>query len=1031
VAYSPTAHIVSVITMDHSSGRQNDDTTVDLDITACMSNGTLTTVCDEWKNILSGRIGLDLGGGTIVAGSLIRVRVDSFMTGGDIYLLPYTDANSVSTTNEINGGAIAADTWIEWTLTQAFIDDLWVDGSGYAYVRMASDGTSKPKVSEAESDLTIDTSNHYNETGIGTQRTPEHVEFTVTATDTYTPASTAYDETGLTATVNLTATITDLAYGDLSNAIVDTYRFRNDDGNETGATWQAAQVISVDQRTGGSIGLEGRAFRLRFSVKQTGNKGVRLTLGQYELFYRINGGAWTVSESGEGAWATYGFAEGTFTSTEQLTDTGTFVAGKWVSEDGSSLAGLPLLEVGERTELEFTISLVSNSIPGVDVGDTVDFTVGHGLSNSFVQVGQQASTTALVTYDETGLSANLELSATATDTADFADSTTVDVNLSSAVTDVLLTLIEPVSATASSTWSTFTADLAHDNNDSTYWWSSGFGYDQWIYFDFGDSKRALPTKIVIRQDDALDYVETLDIEGSNDGTGWTAVNTGISMASGVNTIDSGLGTTEYRYWRMSGAGARAYWWKFHEIDFYGALRSAYSESVVATVNLSVTATDTYTPGSTAYDETGLSVSVELQATETDAFATSDSVTVNVDLSVTGSDIAALADSTQADVEFSVTSNDGFAAVSTGLATTVEFSVTSNDDLSVGDSVTVNLELSATGTESANFADSVSVDVEFSVSATDTYQGANAYNETGLSVSVDLSASSVDSWATQDSLTASLELSATGSDSLAATDSGTATVNLSVTASDGLAYQDSLTVTVELVVLPTDTLTGVDSIAANLTVAVTGTDNATFTESTSVDVEFSVSATDDLTTPSNQYDETGLTVSVELTSTATSVATYADPTSVDLELSVTSTDSQPFSDSVTATVNLSVTATELLALTESTTTNLSLAGTATDMGSFLDGGVVMVNLLTAGADTLYATDSGVANLELSTSRSDSWWSTAIDSSRGLGGTAERVGVGAAVSAVVPGLTTTAGQMGVSTVSSESGETQDDTELGRTE
>lgn len=152
--------IASVTNATHSAGRTNDDIANSVDTTSCHTNGTVGESCDEFKDAESMKIGLDVSGGQIENGSKVQVYCNDVMSAGDVYLLPYSDANSVIGTNELGPETIGAGAYDEFTLDQNFIDDLAApDGNGYVYVRYASDGTAKSKTGEVQADLivTLDT----------------------------------------------------------------------------------------------------------------------------------------------------------------------------------------------------------------------------------------------------------------------------------------------------------------------------------------------------------------------------------------------------------------------------------------------------------------------------------------------------------------------------------------------------------------------------------------------------------------------------------------------------------------------------------------------------------------------------------------------------------------------------------------------------------------------------------------------------------------------------------------------------------
>lgn len=131
-----------------------DDIALDVDVTSCMTNGTTGEDCDEWKEgTLNCRVEIGYGPASILTLS-VRFYMNSFMTAGDNELLPYTDANSVSSTNAVNLTYGTAGQWYEHDCSAAFIAELG-DLGGYCAVRLASPDISKPKLGEVQIDITI------------------------------------------------------------------------------------------------------------------------------------------------------------------------------------------------------------------------------------------------------------------------------------------------------------------------------------------------------------------------------------------------------------------------------------------------------------------------------------------------------------------------------------------------------------------------------------------------------------------------------------------------------------------------------------------------------------------------------------------------------------------------------------------------------------------------------------------------------------------------------------------------------------
>ena len=133
-----------------------DDGAFDVDITTCMTNGTDDENCDEIKEgttCLKVEIAIDPA--TITALN-IRFYVDEAKTTGNNTVVPYTDANSVSSTN---GNEQAYDTnsaWVVHELTEALIAELG-DVGGKCYLRLVSEGSAKTKIGEVEIEATYTT----------------------------------------------------------------------------------------------------------------------------------------------------------------------------------------------------------------------------------------------------------------------------------------------------------------------------------------------------------------------------------------------------------------------------------------------------------------------------------------------------------------------------------------------------------------------------------------------------------------------------------------------------------------------------------------------------------------------------------------------------------------------------------------------------------------------------------------------------------------------------------------------------------
>lgn len=137
------------------------------------------------------------------------------------------------------------------------------------------------------------------------------------------------------------------------------FRGRNSDGNETTATWIAAENANW-AITGTSY-----HFKIRFVVQETAGGSAAKT---YKLQYSLNGGSWTdVTGSSDPVISDENTLDGTAT-TDQIGGTGTFIAGNFVGIGGTS-ASITIPASG-HTEIEYGI-LWTSPTPG----DSIQFRV--------------------------------------------------------------------------------------------------------------------------------------------------------------------------------------------------------------------------------------------------------------------------------------------------------------------------------------------------------------------------------------------------------------------------------------------------------------------------------------------------------------------------------------------------------------------------------------------------------------------------------------------------------------------------------
>lgn len=146
------------------------------------------------------------------------------------------------------------------------------------------------------------------------------------------------------------------------------FRFRNDDGSESAATWKAAADTNVTADvSGGDVSL-----RVRFNIRETGTTSATFSA---RLYYSLNGGAYAqINASGTPVVAS---ASGNLTddaSTTQQISSGTFVAGK-VDDVNAQTGSTGTIAQNNDTEFEFMLTVSAASVAN---SDTIDLRVRRG-----------------------------------------------------------------------------------------------------------------------------------------------------------------------------------------------------------------------------------------------------------------------------------------------------------------------------------------------------------------------------------------------------------------------------------------------------------------------------------------------------------------------------------------------------------------------------------------------------------------------------------------------------------------------------
>jgi hypothetical protein len=246
----------------------------------------------------------------------------------------------------------------------------------------------------------------------GNALTTQRKIVTATATQTYNPTLTSVDV--ILGWIQLRE-VTPPALS------VVAYRFRNDDGSETTATWKAAQNTDVSMP-------EGTTFRLRFEIQETNGVAVNGTDADFGLTRRLNGGSWIMPNAESATVLMPGTSSNvadTDATTDQLTaGTGTFGGGT-IEELNARVNGTAIAANG-HVEYEFVLEVLAADVVDGDVIEVelVQYPVAYGGPANRITLTNTQSPTITVGTGETPKTASD--SGSGSDATSAADRTAVD-----------------------------------------------------------------------------------------------------------------------------------------------------------------------------------------------------------------------------------------------------------------------------------------------------------------------------------------------------------------------------------------------------------------------------------------------------------------------------------------------------------------------------------------------------------------------------------------------------------------------------
>jgi len=155
-----------------------------------------------------------------------------------------------------------------------------------------------------------------------------------------------------------------------ANLAQDIFRFRNDDGSETTATWSA--VADTNVTISGDTN-----FRLRIAIRETAGGAANNV--PFDLQYSLNSGAYALVTTSTPVKVVTSANVTDGTATTQQLSSGTFVAGE-IDTDGT--VGNTTLE-GSSTEHEWVLQL--DSAQGAATSTGAALTTATGISVSLTQ----------------------------------------------------------------------------------------------------------------------------------------------------------------------------------------------------------------------------------------------------------------------------------------------------------------------------------------------------------------------------------------------------------------------------------------------------------------------------------------------------------------------------------------------------------------------------------------------------------------------------------------------------------------------
>lgn len=161
------------------------------------------------------------------------------------------------------------------------------------------------------------------------------------------------------------------------------YRFRNDDGSQTTATWKAAVNTNSNEKAY-------RSFRCRFLIQQTVSAANQNLSRIFKLRYSLNGGTYTdVGAQNSETAVRYASSVNVSdaTATTQQVGTGSFIAGT-IDNNGDTGTITFTNSALSETEIEFVLELYGGLINEVDTLDLRVYETDNTVLTSYTNTAR-------------------------------------------------------------------------------------------------------------------------------------------------------------------------------------------------------------------------------------------------------------------------------------------------------------------------------------------------------------------------------------------------------------------------------------------------------------------------------------------------------------------------------------------------------------------------------------------------------------------------------------------------------------------